>query len=251
MSLLYEPKGRAREYAALSCNVYSGCDHACSYCYAPSATFKQRNDFVISKPRKNFIQLLNQEANNWKGAKDQVLLCFTCDPYQALDEQTGDTRQAIMALHARGFPICTLTKGGKRALRDIDLFGPRDAFASTLTFLDPAQSLEWEPGAALPDDRMKTLSAFYETGVTTWVSLEPTIDPQQSLEIIRQTHGFVDLYKVGKLNYHPLAQTIDWRKYTIQAIELISGYGRDYKIKNDLAQFIPSGLPQDSRIKAI
>ena len=33
MSLIYEPKGKAREYSPLALNVYSGgCDHACRYC---------------------------------------------------------------------------------------------------------------------------------------------------------------------------------------------------------------------------
>ena len=35
-----------------------------------------------------------------------------------------------------------------RALRDMDLFGAHDAFATTLTLLDEAAPLEWEPGAA-------------------------------------------------------------------------------------------------------
>lgn len=247
MSIIYEPQGRAREYAALACNVYSGCDHACIYCYAPSATFKKYQDFISSKPRTNFAALLEKEAKAWKNAKDQVLLSFTCDPYQKLDEEIGDTRRAIQILHKYGFPICTLTKGGKRALRDLDLFTPLDAFATTMTFIDKSKSLQWEPGATLPDERMETAYAFYDTGVYTWVSLEPTIDPAQSLEIIRQTWKYVDLYKIGKLNYHPLAKTINWQKYTIEAIELVSGLGRDYLVKDDLKHFIPPGLPQDSR----
>jgi len=246
-STIYEPRGRAREYAALACNVYAGCDHACTYCYAPSATFKQREAFINSKPRKDIIQNIRKEAKNWTGAKDQVLLCFTCDPYQKLDEELKLTRQAIIALHDHGFPVCTLTKGGSRALRDMDLFGPLDAFATTMTFINVKDSLEWEPGAALPEDRMSTLEQFYRKGITTWVSLEPTIDPKQSLEIIRQTYHYVDLYKIGKLNYHPLSKTIDWKKYTAQAVELVSGFGRDYIVKDDLAQFVPPGMPQRTK----
>ena len=44
-----------------------------------------------------------------------------------------------------------VTKGGMRAIADIDLFRPeRDAFACTLTTLDDDFSMKWERGAALP-----------------------------------------------------------------------------------------------------
>ena len=31
---IYEPSGRAREYGELAVNIYTGCNHGCSYCYA-------------------------------------------------------------------------------------------------------------------------------------------------------------------------------------------------------------------------
>ena len=36
MRVVYEPKGRAREYSELACNLYRGCVHGCRYCYAPA-----------------------------------------------------------------------------------------------------------------------------------------------------------------------------------------------------------------------
>lgn len=258
MSLIYEPNGRAREYAELACNVYTGCDHACVYCYAPSATFKDRNDFIASKPRKDFITKLEKEASGlWaQGKGGQVLLSFTCDPYQALDVSEQTTRQTIEVLHRYGFKVCTLTKGGSRAMRDLDLFGTGDAFATTLTFTgDDNRWQEWEQAAASPIDRIETIQRFHSAGIPTWVSLEPTIDPAESLEIIRRTHYFVDLFKVGKLNYHKHANTVDWRSFGNQAITLLDslGYRREmnhdavqmasrdnqmYYVKHDLAQLL-------------
>lgn len=247
MSLIYEPRGRAREYADLACNIYSGCDHACVYCYAPSATFKKYQDFIHSAPRANYRENLLKECKKWSGEKKQVLLSFTCDPYQKIDEVYKDTRYTIETLHEYGFPICVLTKGGKRALRDLDLFTTGDAFASTMTFVDDKKSKQWEPGAALPKDRMDTIKTFFDHGIETWVSLEPTIEPEQSLEIVRQTHAFVNLYKVGKINYHPISSKIDWKKYTEDVINLIKSYEVDYLIKDDLKMFIPKGEKQDTR----
>lgn len=41
MNVIYEPKGRAREYAPLACNLYMGCTHGCKYCYAPACMYKK------------------------------------------------------------------------------------------------------------------------------------------------------------------------------------------------------------------
>jgi hypothetical protein len=92
----------------------------------------------------------------------------------------------------------------------------RDAFASTLTSLDDNFSLKWESSAALPGDRIEALKRFHERGIYTWVSLEPTLDVESSLAIVRATHSFVDIYKVGRVNYLPMTKTTDWRDYTLR-----------------------------------
>ncbi len=240
-TLIYEPKGKALEYAQLACNMYRGCDHACSYCYAPNATHRFREEFNRPSTRgDDFLVKLEKEAlkRERAGQVGQVLLCFTCDPYQMFDVSMGLTRQVIQILHRHSFDVSVLTKGGSRALRDIDLFTPRDAFASTLTTLDAEESLRWEPGAALPDDRVATLKAFHEAGIPTWVSLEPVFNPAMVYAIIEETAPFVDLYKVGKMNYHPVAKEIDWKLFASTAVEILTRLGKKYYIKQDLLPYL-------------
>jgi DNA repair photolyase len=241
MNLIYRPKGRAGEYANLACNVYRGCDHRCVYCYAPSTTRRSSAEFATPTIRAgNFLAKLRREAAKYQtaGITEQVLLSFTCDPYQHFDTHKKITRQAIRILHQHGLAIQILTKGGPRALRDLDLFTPADAFATTLTLLDDNQSLKWEPAAAFPGERIETIKTFHQAGISTWVSLEPVLDPAASLEIIRRTHTFVDLYKVGKLNYHPLAQTIDWVQFARDVVGLLESLGQEHYIKRDLACYL-------------
>jgi DNA repair photolyase len=154
------------------------------------------------------------------GIVEQVMLSFTSDPHHLGD--TTPTRQVLQILIEHGLAFCTLTKGGTRALRGIDLFRPsRDAFASTLTSLDDRFSLKWERKAALPGDRIAALRAFHERGIFTWVSLEPTLDIESSLAIV-EAHGFVDLYKVGRANYlKEITRTTDWEGYTHRMIDLL------------------------------
>ena len=72
----------------------------------------------------------------------------------------------------------------------------------------------------------------------TWVSLEPVLEPAASLEIIRETAPYVNLFKVGKLNYHPMARSIDWRAFGLAAIALLESLGKPYYIKKDLAAYL-------------
>ncbi len=222
-------------------------------CYAPSATRRNRDDFAASSVRPGaFRARLETEARKYRnaGITGKVLLSFTCDPYQHLDVQEKVTRSAIQILHRHGLNVEVLTKGGSRALRDLDLFTPQDAFATTLTLLDVRESQKWEPSAAHPGDRIETIKRFHEAGIPTWVSLEPVLNPYVALDIVRLTYPYVDLYKLGTINHHPLAKTIDWQRFAHNAIALLKslGYQRNtdpdtlesgqFYIKRDLARYL-------------
>lgn len=246
---IYAPKGQAGEYAPLAANPYRGCGHKCAYCYVPMVTKVKREEFdAMAKPRDAFLRMLEKDAIKYKamGITEQVMLSFTTDPYHPFD--TTLTHSVIEKLQEYGLSVCTLTKGGTRALRDIDLFRPeRDAFASTLTNLSDDFSLKWERGAALPGDRIAALKKFHQRGIFTWISLEPTIDTQASLEIVKETHEFVDLYKIGRVNYLPITKTTDWRDYTLRMIDLCQSLGVKHYVKKDLQSYLPVGYENPLR----
>jgi DNA repair photolyase len=250
-SILYSPKGQAGEYSGLATNPYRGCGHKCAYCYVPLVLKMKRAEFDAgARPRKDFIRSLTKDARKYQaaGITDQVMLSFTTDPYHPGD--TTLTRATIEVIRDHGMGFCTLTKGGTRALRDIDLFRPdRDAFASTLTSLDDSFSLKWERGAALPGDRIAALETFHGAGIFTWVSLEPTLDVESSLAIVERTHRFVELYKVGRVNYLPMTKTTDWREYTLRMIDLLDRVGAKAYIKKDLQGFLPANYPNPMRVQ--
>lgn len=251
-SIIYTPRGQAFEYSALACNPYSGCGHKCAYCYVPQALrMKDRHQFdAIATPRNNFIALLTRDAKKYQLAdiSEQVMLSFTTDPYHPFDNSL--TREVIRILKFYGLGVCTLTKGGTHALRDLSMFrSDRDCFASTLTSLNDDFSKKWESGAALPFDRIEALKKFSEAGIFTWVSLEPTLDVEASIEIIRQTHGFVNHYKIGRVNYLPMTKTTNWQDYTLRIIDLCQKLGVSHYIKQDLQKFLPSGYHNPLRVQ--
>lgn len=250
-SIIYAPRGQAGEYAPLAANPYRGCGHACAYCYVPKVLRMTRPEFDAgASPRPGFLDALRKDARKYQimGITEQVMLSFTTDPYHPFDNSL--TRPVLEMLQEYGLGVCTLTKGGSRALRDLDLFRPgRDAFASTLTSLDDAFSQKWERGAQLPGDRIATLKRFHEAGIFTWVSLEPTLSVDASLSIIEHTHEFVDLFKIGRANYLPMTGETDWEDYTHRILETVNRLGVKHYIKKDLQKYLPAGYHNPLRVK--
>ena len=241
MKAIYEPKGKAKEYCELAVNLYKGCGHGCSYCFAPDIWRKlglSRDDFY-NHPivRLGILEALEKDAPKYKGR--EVQLCFTCDPYQPTDEELQITRKAIEILKANDITVRILTKGGFRSARDFDLLeSNRDWYGVTMTFDTHEKSIEWEPYAAGPGERYAFLVAAKRQGLRTWVSLEPVIEPSETLSIIKKTHSHVDVFKLGKWSHDARAKEIDWRSFVWQAVDLFNIYGKDYYIKEDLRKYL-------------
>jgi DNA repair photolyase len=242
--IIYQPAGRAEEYSPLAANLYRGCEHGCLYCFAPSATWTKRKDFHKNvAPRKDVLKWLERNAPKYSG--QEVLMCFTCDPYTPCENQHGVTREAIKILHRHGVSVNLLTKGGQRAVRDFDLLSKRPGLSrigATLTFDNEMDSLKWEPKADTPANRIAMLRKAKEMGIKTWASLEPVIEPEQTLELIKMSAPYVDKYKVGRWNYDKRANEINWKDFLMKAMQAMRERDVNFYIKNDLAVFWKEGL---------
>jgi DNA repair photolyase len=166
------------------------------------------------------------------------LLCFTCDPYPARwPNYLAD--DAIRALQDSGCTVNVLTKAGLRSVSATKILRPGiDLYGVTLTFTDDRDSLQWEPEAASAEDRLTVLRRAHERGIKTWASLEPVIDPEQSLALVRAVAGIADVVKIGKWNHDARANAIDWRAFGERAVALCGSLGLNYVIKADLARWV-------------
>lgn len=238
--VIYQPKGAAKEYSELAVNLFIGCEHGCKYCYAPSCMFKTRveyhNKITIRKDILNLLQLDLIEMNMLKD-KRRVLMCFITDPYQGEYKTNEITKKALELFKGYNIPVQVLTKGGMKAARDFYLYKKTDAYATTLTFDNDNDSLEWEPKAAVPISRIKSLRKAKEKGIETWVSFEPVIIPKQTYSLFEQTKEFTDLYKIGKINRYKGIE-VDWKKFAHNMIELCERNKKKYYIKNSLRPYL-------------
>ena len=239
LKVIYEPAGRAREYSPLAANLYSGCNHGCKYCYSPNCLQVDRQNFYDNpKERTDIIRKLESDCKQLQGSKVSVLLCFVCDAYQKIDDNLQLTCKTLELFKKYNITFQILTKAGYCAERDFDLYKPGDAFATTLTFLDPAKSLYYEPQAALPVDRIATIKAAKAAGIETWVSFEPVLNDEEVYNLLEITHPYVDLYKVGKVSRFKPDKEIDWERFACTIVDKLEKLGKKYYIKDDLKKHL-------------
>lgn len=234
-NVIYEPKGRAGEYSELALNLYKGCTNFCRYCYVPDVLHMPREEFHKRATPRLELQDIGNSASRYFGDTRKVLCCFTCDPYPR--ESNSFTREAIQIIKRMGIRMSILTKNGKAAKRDFDVLVPgEDSFGVTLTCLSSSDSELWEPRADMPFDRILALSEAHKAGIETWVSLEPVLNPEWSIKLMEETREFVSHYKVGKLNYHPHANEINWKKFGWDIKRRMDELGVKYYLKDDLVR---------------
>lgn len=235
---IYSPHGRAGDYAALALNIYSGCTNGCRYCYVPRVVHTPRPAFhKASILRPGLLEALDKDCaiiTQTVKYTTPIFLCFTCDPYP-YDVDPAPTASVIRTLHHHDLPIKLLTKRPSAALQHLDLFNLGDNFGVSLTFAEPRHQSIMEPHTDPPAVRIASLKAVQKAGLRTWASIEPVIEPAQSLEIIERAIPYVDHFALGKVNHCPdLERQTNWLEYYTAAINLLSRAGKAYTVKTDL-----------------
>ncbi|MDZ7699483.1 MAG: radical SAM protein [Deltaproteobacteria bacterium] len=236
--IIYEPGFKAAEYSPLASNPYSGCTHACEYCFMRmrmKPAKRQRWDTDPS-PKPDYVNKLKYKVRKMAGDEREILFSFSADVYQPIETELKLMREAIKVMIDNDMRFTVLTKGGLNAARDFDLLQNYDkcSFGSTIVFLDEKMKDVWEPGAPTIKDRISALQKAKEAGIKTWVSLEPVIDAKQAIRVIKKLHPIVDHWKIGKVNYHPVEKDTDWLAFKKDVVETLESVGADYKLKFSL-----------------
>jgi DNA repair photolyase len=257
--IIYEPRGRAFEYAPLAVSLYHGYSHGYVYCYVPAALKTDKDHFLKPYVRKDALIKLEKDAADLAKHKDtrEILMSFTTDPYQPIEEEIGITRKAIEILIKYGLDFTVLTKNGLLSTRDFDLMAAHPElcrYGTTLTFTNPDDRINFEPNASPTEHRIAALQIAHKKGIRTWVSIEPVIDPDQSLELIKRTVGFVDEYRIGKLNHmngYEINET-DMITFINESRRVLDLNGNDYIYKKDVFPYIQkSDNPTYKMIKGV
>lgn len=204
--VLYSPKGAAREYAAVGCNIYTGCKHDCEYCYLKRGVLskalggtevKLKTGFRTGEDAElAFIREANKHLEYLQ--KVGVFFSFTTDPL--IKETRTVTKNCLIHARQLGIPVKLLTKNADfleddkfmSILEKMQLLKAKIAFGFTLTGHD-----EMEPNASTNAQRIEAMRNLKERGFKTFASIEPIIDFNSSFDMIQQSAKFCDLFKIG------------------------------------------------------
>ncbi|MDR0619157.1 MAG: hypothetical protein LBG17_04595 [Bacteroidales bacterium] len=195
---IYQPAGKAGEYAKWACNFYVGCSNGCEYCYlrkGRAANILGGSEPKLKKCFKDEYHALGVftaelDKNLPELQRHGLFFTFTTDPF------LHKTRllHIVASAHAviKGVNVMFLTKRGGYGLPFVSegiCFFPQIikkeyrkmlAFGHTLTGCD-----ELEPNAAPNIQRIGAMRLQHDGGFRVWASIEPVIDFKKSLEMIR------------------------------------------------------------------
>lgn len=193
-----------------SLNCYTGCAHACVYCYA---RFMQRfhphdepwGEFVDVKT--NAVEVLARQLR--RAQPGSVFVSSACDGWQPEEARRQLTRECCRLLVAHNFQVNVLTKSAL-VVRDLDLLsGTTARVGVTVTTLDERLQRLWEPACAPLERRWGVLTQARQAGLKTSVMFGPVLpffsDSREALLAMLTCAGDlgVDSIWVDQLNPRP------------------------------------------------
>lgn len=201
---IYNPKGKAGEYASWACNFYTGCSNDCEYCYCKRGFLShvwddKPNLKKCFKDERNALEIFEKELHKNLEAlrKESIFFTFSSDPL--LPEVKNTYYAAAACALSNGVPVQFLTKRADfvddHFIESSRLVRKFLAFGFTLTGHDYK-----EPGASTNQERIQAMRFLHDRGFKTFASIEPIISIDSSERMIQETLGFCDLYKIGLMS---------------------------------------------------
>lgn len=195
--LIYQPRGKAREYSPWAVNFYNGCSNKCDYCYnrhcqAKALLGKDEPTFKNGIDEFNVIGIFNKELAKYRerivADGKGLFFNFVSDPM--LEETRVVNISCILYTIQAGIPAVVLTKcadwrneffriAQADDMENIPLAKQMVKFGFTLTGCD-----ELEHGKSTNADRIKLMRKLNYEGFITWASIEPVIDIEKSYNTI-------------------------------------------------------------------
>lgn len=217
--------------ADYSVNPYTGCEHACKYCYA---SFMKR--FTNhSEPWGEFIDVKHwQEIKNpSKYAGKELFIGSVTDPYQPLEEKYERTRALLKQMQGSGCKVSIATKSDL-ILRDLDLIKtfPDARVSWSINTLDEEFKNEMDCAVSI-ERRLAAMKAFHDAGVRTTCFISPIFPGITDIPaIIKRAKDQCNLVWLENLNLRGSYKSVILDYIAEKHPDLLPLYQQIY-IKND------------------
>lgn len=161
-------------------NPYTGCAHACVYCYASfMCRFRSRREpwgsFVACKV--NFPAVLERQLKRLGPRGGSIMTGSVTDPYQPLEARYGLTRSCLEVLAPHPLLELGILTKSALVLRDLALLRKlnRCTVGFSITTTDNEAARVLEPGASPPGLRLAAARQLGEAGIPVWVFIAPLL----------------------------------------------------------------------------
>ncbi|AMM54708.1 SPL family radical SAM protein [Pyrococcus kukulkanii] len=167
-------------------NPYTGCDHACVYCYITSYIPKA---FRV-RVKDNLLPSLERELRKFD-KRFIIAMSYSSDPYPTIEKELEITRR-VLELFKRYDIRCLLLTKSDIFERDIDLLSElRCAVGITVTTIDERKAKLLEPNAPPPKGRIRALKRAKKAGIPVYARIDPII-PFYTWEDFEETLDALD-----------------------------------------------------------
>lgn len=182
-----------------SVNPYTGCAHACKYCYA---SFMKRFS-NHAEPWGEFVDVKHWPdiKNPQKYAGKELFIGSVTDPYQPLEETFGRTRALLEQMQGSGCKISIATKSDL-ITRDLDLIKtfPGARVSWSVNTLDETFRNDMDTAVSI-ERRLAAMKVFYDAGVRTTCFISPIFPGITDVPaIIRRAKNHCNLIWLENLN---------------------------------------------------
>ncbi len=223
-------------------NVYTGCDHACIYCYITAYIPKA---FKV-RIKENLLLNLEKELRKFD-KRFIVSLSYSSDPYPTIERQLGITRKVLQLFKRYNIRCMILTKSDIFE-RDLDILKElKCAVGITVTTIDEEKAKALEPNAPSPKDRIKALRKAKKSGIPVYARIDPII-PFYTWEDFEETVSalsFVSHITVSTLKLRPDS----WKRMKAKFPELMKKLEPLYRRGERIGGYYY--LPKDFRMKIL
>lgn len=214
-----------------SVNPYTGCEHACKYCYA---SFMKRftnhpEDWGSFLDVKDWGEIKNPEKYSGK----ELFIGSVTDPYQPAEEKFKRTHTLLEQLQGSGAILSIATKSDL-ILRDLDLIKtfPNARVSWSINTLDENFKNDMDCAVSI-ERRINAMKEFHKAGVRTTCFISPIFPKITDVKvIIKATKDYCNLVWLENLNlrgnYKPVVLGYIAEKYP----DLLPLYNTIYS-KND------------------
>lgn len=170
-----KPKTGTREWSSSSANLFSGCVHACRYCYAKANAIR----FGRHTRESWSTEVLREDVLNKRWGRRQGIIMFPTT-HDITPQNVDACLTVLKRMLAAGNRVLIVSKPCLETVtklcKELALWQPQVTFRFTIGSQNAGRLKYWEPGAPPFHHRLASLEWALGLGWTTSVSMEPILD---------------------------------------------------------------------------